>query len=319
MIPKCFMKKTFITCLILLSSLPAFSDDHSGLSVSAGSYSGVPKVQFIVFNSNNQRSGYLPGVSSNVDEIPDASYGVTRLGTEDTGADDNDWATVEFSNNGPISIGTYTITFYGLADTKMWYSILVNSRVGDSLLSEEHVLYVSSNTAVKHTVFINPEAGLGSAVVVDNTTFETLRVEVSVAQKLEQVGDDKFSASLQGYITHSEKLAGVCFKHRTWNPKDCHSATDVLRLFIKRLELANRKCDTTGGCDEGPELAAFEKAHRGERDYDDFFRAWDKDDWHKWKKTSKRFVTDEALAIIRGDAEILIKTLEPSPQKPEKH
>ena len=87
--------------------------------------------------------------------------------------------------------------------------------------------------------------------------------------------------------------------------------------LTKRLEAANRKCDSKDfkACDEDNDWNDFDKGHRKDHDYDDFFREWDQDVWHKDKKTCKRFVSDEALKIISEDALWLTKSLgiEPAP------
>ncbi len=82
-------------------------------------------------------------------------------------------------------------------------------------------------------------------------------------------------------------------------------------MVIKRLETANRKCDSKNPrpCDEGKDWDDFDKEHRKDHNYNDFFQDWDKDDWHKHKKQCKRFVSDEALKIIKEDAQWLIKSL----------
>ena len=113
-------------------------------------------------------------------------------------------------------------------------------------------------------------------------------------------------------INIAEKLANKCSKYKEHKRhKKCKPATAILKMFIKRLEIANRKCDSKRLwlCDEKPAWLAFRKKHGKDKDFKDFFKKWDKDDWHKGKKKCKRFVTDEALKIIKADAEILIKDL----------
>jgi hypothetical protein len=131
-----------------------------------------------------------------------------------------------------------------------------------------------------------------------------------VAQSLKQIGDDKFVASLNRVVNLAGRLADKCNKHDK-HRKSCAPAVAVLKLFVMRLETANRRCDSKnpGGCDEDRDWDDFGKEHRKDHDYDDFFREWDRDDWHKHKKTCKRFVTDEALKIIKEDAQWLIKSL----------
>jgi hypothetical protein len=129
-----------------------------------------------------------------------------------------------------------------------------------------------------------------------------------VAHKLGQLGDDKFAESLIKNIDLAEKLSDVCDKRKA-KKDNCEPAIAVLKLFIRRLELANRKCGGPDECDEEREWAAFRKEHGKDDDFKDFFREWDRDDWHKHKKSGRRFVTDEALKIIGEDAGWLIKSL----------
>jgi hypothetical protein len=148
-----------------------------------------------------------------------------------------------------------------------------------------------------------------ATIIVKTVTFDVLRNDVSVARQLNQLGDDKFIRSLAKNIDLAEKLAGVCDKRPRAKDKPCQPAIAVLKLFIRRLELANRKCDNPADCDEEREWAAFRKEHGKDDDYRDFFRDWDRDDWHKWKNKCKRFVSDEALKIIKEDVQWLIKSL----------
>lgn len=300
-------------CCVLMTATIVNAEDNSALLFNAGSYSGIPEIQFVVSSPSNQRTGYFPGSGVKLEEIPDASYGVTRLGDVDNGPDANDWATLEFSNNGPITVGTYTITFYGFAETKMWYSVSANNSNGDSLLNGEYAEYISSGAILNFMVFLDPAPGSPAPVVIKTVTFDVLRGDVSVAWKLNQLGGDKFAASLVGNLNLAEKLAGVCGKRKAPKGKGCEPAANILKLFVKRLELANRKCDAKDpkACDEDKDWDDFRKEHGKDHDYDDFFKAWDRDEWHKHKKACKRFITDEALGIIRSDAEILLKTFVP--------
>jgi len=150
----------------------------------------------------------------------------------------------------------------------------------------------------------------GSAITFyKDVTFTGLSQELYTFLKLGQLGDEKFARSLVKNIDLAEKLSGVCDKRKHRKDKPCQPAIAVLKLFVKRLELANRKCDNPSDCDEEREWAAFRKEHGKDDDYKDFFREWDRDDWHKHKKSSKRFVTDEALKIIGDDTGWLIKSL----------
>ena len=163
------------------------------------------------------------------------------------------------------------------------------------------------------TISINydPAPGAPAPVMTKTVTFDTLRNDVSAARQLNQLGDDKFVRGLIKNIDLAEKLAAVCDKRKREKDKPCEPAANVLKLFVKRLELANHKCDVRNPapCDEEREWTAFRREHGKDHDYDDFFRDWSRDDWHKDKKTCKRFVSDDALKIISGDAGWLIKSL----------
>jgi len=156
----------------------------------------------------------------------------------------------------------------------------------------------------------DPIPGAPAPVIVKAVAFDTLRQDLNVAQKLSQIGDAKFVGSLTRMVNLAERLADKrekCDKHM----RGCAPAIAVLNLFSKRLEAANHKCDSKSfkACDDDSDWDDFGKEHRKDRDYGDFFREWDKDAWHKDKKTCKRFVSDEALKIISEDAQWLMKSL----------
>jgi len=122
------------------------------------------------------------------------------------------------------------------------------------------------------------------------------------ARKLGHVGDGKFADSLVKHIKLAEKLYGKCGKTAACAPADA-----ALDLLMKRLELANRKCDAKQArdCDEEPYWAAFRKERAADAAFKDFFREWDGSDWHKYKKTAKRALSGDALDIIKADCEAL--------------
>mgnify|MGYP001766601842 CR=1 FL=1 len=223
-----------------------------------------------------------------------------------------------------LVIGTYTITVYGTADTEYEMTQMFENSSGQET-SADYSALISSGVTQTYSVFVINTAT--APTITKNATSQSLSDDIIVAQKKNWLGDNKFAASIIKQVNLQIDMLQVCNRRNGRKNYGCRPAADVLRLIISRLVLANKWCSDEGGChpfplglgDEGSAISAFEKANRGDRDYDDFFRAWDKDDWHRWKKTSKRFVTDEALAIIRGDAEALIKTLGPSPKEQGKH
>jgi len=168
--------------------------------------------------------------------------------------------------------------------------------------------YITSGTTQQYSVLVDPTPGIPAPVITKTVTFDVLRNDVVVARQLNQLGDDKFVRSLTKNIDLAGKLAGVCDKRKA-KKANCEPAANVLKLFVKRLELSNRKCDNPADCDEEREWAAFRKEHGKDADFKDFWREWDRDDWQKDKKKCKRFVSDEALKIITEDAQRLIKSL----------
>lgn len=240
-------------------------------------------------------------------EIPNTSYGIDQTGSiKPNDPPGPESATLNFF--APISKDTYTITLIGFGDVKYFADLHLTDASGEThdILNED---YISSGTTKQYSIHLDPAPGAPAPVITKTITFESLRGDVTVARQLNQLGEERFARSLTGNIDLAEKLSGVCDKRKHRKDKPCQPAIAVLKLAVKRLELANHKCDNPADCDEEREMAAFRKAHGKDRDYDDFFRAWDGDDWHKHKKQSRRFVSDEALKIIREDAQWLIKSL----------
>lgn len=231
-------------------------------------------------------------------------YGTDKLGDEEDLSQANNESLELFY--GPVVSGTHTITFESLAPVSFTGEIQTYGT--DFSATPKQVLagFISTNASLTYQMHINPTPGAPAPLIAKVVTFNVLRNDVSAAVKLSQLGDDKFTGSLVKNIDLAEKLAGVCGKRKAKKDK-CEPAANVLRLFVKRLELANKKCDMPEACDEEKEWSSFRKAHGGDEDYKDFFRDWDKAEWHKHKKDCKRFVTDEALGIIKSDAEVQIK------------
>lgn len=295
-------------------------NDHSHFYISAGSDDQPvndrhTKVHFIVKDSLGRKTGFKSafmfpegdmGVKS-YREIPNSSYGVDQTGSLDPNdPGEPESATLDFFP--PVLKDTYTITLIGFANSKYTVGMYLSDLNGNAGESIQYEAYITSGTTQQYSIHLDPTPGTPTPVIIKTVTFEVLRNDVSVAQKLNQLGDDKFADSLVKNIDLAEKLSGVCDKRKSEKEK-CEPAIAVLRLFIKRLELANRKCDNPADCDEEREWAVFRNKYGMDDDFKDFFRDWDKDDWHKHKKISKRFITDEALKIIVEDAQWLIKSL----------
>ena len=305
----------------LFFSCPVYAENFGNLSIFAASsapdssVSVKSKVQLLLVDPYGRQTGYDPAIKKRVVKIPKSGYSVEFLNDNDTGMPGPENIQLEVIG---ASAGKYSLLIYAIDDTEYSYDMRGFTFDGEEYFQQSVSGYASSGSIVSSSFSFDPIMGASVTVISKLVTFSLLREDVLIAYRLEHIGSKKFADSLAESISLMEKLSLLCDKHKVSKSKGCEPAAAALRLFVNRLELANRKCDAAGGCDEGPALAAFEKVHRGDSDYDDFFRAWDKDDWHKWKKTSKRFVTDEALSIIRGDAEALIKTLEPSLKGPGK-
>jgi hypothetical protein len=268
----------------------------------------------LLTDPQNRRTGYdalapfdeSSGITE-VHEIPNSSYFVEGIGDNTGGGEDEPFYR-ELYVPTPIP-GKYIIQIIG---RKTGGYRLSSDFYGSDDAKQEYDTtgFTVDGQIVTLSVEFDPTPGAPAPVITKIVTFDILRNDVLVAQKLNQLGDDKCAKSLGKNIALAEKLAGVCDRRKGKKDKGCQPAVAVLKLFIKRLELANRKCDNSADCDEEREWAAFRKEHGKDAEFGGFWREWDRDDWHKHKKAVKRFVTDEALTIIREDAGWLIKSLE---------
>lgn len=298
------------------------NNDHSHFYISAGSNNQptddrYTKVHFIVTDSQGRKTGFKSFFRTergtlrvkSYREIPDSAYGVDQTPSLDPSVVPDEPESAPLNIFPPVLKDTYTIQFIGFADCSysvgMYLRSLNGESVGESIVYET---YITSGSIQQYSIHLDPTPGAPAPVMTKTVTFDVLRGDISVAHKLNQLGDDNFTKSLIKNIDLAEKLSAVCDKRKA-KKDNCEPAVAVLRLFIKRLELANRKCDNPVDCDEERERDVFRNKYGMDDDFKDFFRDWDKDDWHKHKKTCKRFITDEALKIITKDAQWLIKSL----------
>jgi hypothetical protein len=253
------------------------------------------------------KAGYLEDGGSTATDLG-GGYGIDRI-DDDVTPGSLGTASMEI-NVWPLRVGTYTVTFYGLSDTNYRIAAIYDRNIDPKDLGQkiEYTGFISSGAVRTYSMLIaDPNQ---SPVLVKNVSFQLLRQDLQTAFTLGQLGDDKFVGSLARMVNLAERLAGKCDK-RDKRGKKCQSAIAVLNMVVKRLEAANRKCDSKNlkACDEDKDWNEFGREHRKDHDYDDFFKDWDKDEWHKHKKDCKRFVSDEALKIISEDAGWLIKSL----------
>jgi hypothetical protein len=302
---------------VLVSS--SFGRDESDISFSAGTFdsagafSDQTGVHFIVTDPMGRRMGN-DGTLANeapLREIPGSGYGVDSMGDEEIGT-----GGPESVNAGirPVMVGTYTITLYGLATIKFYLDVGTMDTLGNYHPNRLPIIkgFITAGTTAQYVIVFDPAPGKGVLQLVKRVTFESLRQDIQTAFQLGQLGDDKFVNSLIRMVNLAEKLADMCDKRKIRKKdKVCRPAIAVLKMFIKRLEAANRRCDGKKPqlCDEDKDWDDFDKEHRKDHDFDGFFREWDRDEWHKHKKQCKRFVGDEALKIITEDVQWLIKSM----------
>ncbi|MBU4445326.1 hypothetical protein KJ656_09620, partial [bacterium] len=294
-------------------------NDRSHLSIHAGSGDQCTKIQFIVTDSAGRKTGFKSFFTTergtlrvkSYREIPNSSYGVDYVASIDTSVVPNGPESAVLDFFPPILKDTYTIQFIGIDDCGYHFVINFKNTAGEYLTNLYGVYnnYIVKGSTQQYSIYLDPTPGTPAPVIIKTVTFDTLRQDLTVAQQLKQLGDDKFVDSLIRMINLAEKLSIKCDNPKGHDKskghkkdKVCKPAIAILNMFIKRLEIANRKCDKPQDCDEEPAWLAFRKEHGKDKDLKDFFKEWDKDKWHKWKNKCKRFVTDEALNIIRGDA-----------------
>lgn len=310
------MSNTIIV-LAFLIILPVSASAAARMSffISTGENSELQLNPYIT-DPRGIKAGHLEDGSSTVTNLG-GGYGIDRIDDDET---PGSLGTAKMEINvWPVRVGTYTVTFYGLSDTN--YRMATDYNLNDGTRSRpqitEYTGFISSGAVRTYSMVVaNPNQ---PPVLVKGVTFQVLRQDIQTAFQLNQLGDDKFVNSLTRMVNLAEKLSGKCDKHG--KDKKCSPAIAVLNMVIKRLETANRKCDNENpvACDEEKDWNDFGKAYRKDHDYDDFFREWDRDDWHKWKKKCKRFVSDEAFKIITEDTQWLIKSLGGEIDKKDRH
>jgi len=277
--------------------------------------------EILIIDSQGRRTGYSPDAPfdgdnqlNKLEEIPLAMYirqGMDSPSDEDPAViDDRGGAYYRVLTIQEATQGKYSLQIIGRITGE--YSLEGSfQKTDDSLqyLDNSHGFIIQGQT-ITVNIDYSPIPGIPAPVITKIVTFDALRQDLTVAQKMNQLGDDKFAKSLIKNSDLAEKLSGVCDRRNTRKER-CEPAIAALKLLIQRLAVANRKCDSKDAkaCDEDKDLNDFGKEHRKDHDYDEFFKDWDKDGWHKDKKTCKRFVSDEALRIISEDAQWLIKSL----------
>jgi len=305
----------FLAVFLVSASVPiSYAADRSSITIAIHNSTDTAKdtpAELLLTDPQNRRTGFdatapfdeAAGVTG-IYEIPESNYSIQGI-ADNTGEGGDEPLYREMYIHAPLP-GVYLVQIIGKQTGG--YSLFGDFHNSDLTRQDYDVSgFVVAGQTITTSVEFDPAPGAPAPVITKNVTFAGLHNDVTVARQLNQLGDDKFASNLDKNIDLAEKLSGVCNRRKARKDK-CEPAIAVLKLFIKRLELANR-CDNPADCDEEREWAAFRKEHGRDGDYKDFFRDWDRDDWHKHKKQCKRFVTDEALKIIKDDVQWLIKSL----------
>jgi hypothetical protein len=278
--------------------------------------------EMLITDSQGRRTGYSSGAPFNkaeqlnmFNEIPEGMYVQEGIGSASNenphAADDSGLSNFRRLLMQEADQGDYTLQIIGRKTGEYSLNGTIEKNNGTLQFLEESQGFIVQGQTTTVIINYDPTPGTPALIITKAVTFDALHNDISVAKQLNQLGDDNFVRSLAKNIYLAEKLSAMCDKLRHGKGRSCQPAIAVLNMLVKRLETANRKCDSKDSrlCDEENDWNDFGKSYRKDHDYDDFFREWDRDDWHKDKKTCKRFVTDEALKIISEDVQWLIKSL----------
>jgi len=325
--------------LLLCSGLQA--KDLSRFSIHAGSGDNPTKVQFIVTDSQGRKTGfesYYYGETGYINvnaftESPHSNYYTEYISSLDP-SDAPEPESAIFGMREVIK-DTYTTQFIGIDNCKYHFVINFRNSEGKDAINLYGVNYnyITKGSTQSYSLYLEPTPGAPAPVITKMVTFDTLRQDFTVAQKLNQIGDDKFVSSLIRMVNVAEKLYNRCQQIKDDSKQDKRKklyyrpVIAILELIKKRLEMVNRICDNPNECkskcklkDECDEETTFNNFRKGNIKEDgikEFFIDWDKDEWHKYKKHCKRFVTDEALKIISENIDWLIKSLDGNKDKPK--
>ncbi len=314
--------------------------DNSKLVINVGSGNNPANIQFVIRDSYNRKTGFKAFVYDedgdksivSFKEIPYSSYFSDSYGILDPKNN-------ELIGSGPETLsgeirhvlkGYYTIVLTGFSNTTYFLEIhlydLYGNRITNSLKNTYH-FFISSGSYQELNLFLDPTPGAPPPVLTKVVTFKTLKEDIEVAYKLNQIGDEKFKDSLIRMLNIAEKYYNKCqvLNKKSNDKKDidekrlCYRpVVAILRMMMRRLEVVNKLCDNKteckakckvkSECDEDEIFKEFNNKYRKDTEFKDFFSEWDKDEYHKHRKTCKRYVSDEALEIITADINWLIKS-----------
>lgn len=282
--------------VLAMSMAPAhsYAIDLSSLDITAHTFNTKTGVQLLITDPLGRQTGFRSINGQNIQDIPKSNYFIESIDNDVTIERGNE--VVIFGQDMP-SIGTYTITVLGLASSKYNLSLKAADLMGHpiALGYDTFQNYISTGASQQYNLQYDPTPGAPAPVITKTVTFDVLRQELQTAFQLKQTGDDKFVAKLDKIL----KQGQLAINHKKDNERENKKeAVEKLREFIARLEKAARQ-----ETDEDDDRGDRSKSAKSEK-YED-----------KRRHETKRFVTAEALKILKSDAEILIKVLGGNPEK----
>jgi len=306
-----FLIFTFITFSILeISVFPSSISITLGSYEPEGAFSIANNVYLVLVDPLSREIGYNPFTKEWKEDIPEAGIGSDSVPDLESGSPEPAEFGVDIISNN-IPVGEYKIKIYGLKDVKYFLEGPFPYYVG----------YISSETTSVVSFNYDPTPGAPPPVLTKVVTFKTLKEDIEVAYKLNQIGDDKFIRSLIKMVDIAEKLSQRCekteYKDQKIKSKCYRPVVAILRMMMKRLEVINKLCDNKTECkprckvktecDEDEVFKGFENKYGKDNDFKDFFLEWERDEYQIHKKSCKKYLTDEALEIITTDINWLIK------------
>lgn len=274
------MPFALVVGLILAAGTPSFAVDRSSFYFDLNTGSTVTLVHMLIMDPLGRQTGCIPASGFSAQDIPNSSYVLEAIDNVVTGESGPE-GVIFFVR--PIMPGTYTVTLFGMAPTTYRVLMLADDSTGESAPPTEDILqgYLTASASRQYVLQYNPTPGAPKSVV-KVVTFDVLRQDLLTAKELNQIGGDKFVKSLLRMIDKAEKLTEKHKKPKGRKHGIKVAAVKILKAFIKRLDKAAK------------------------HEFDDY----DEDkEWKKWRKKHKRFITPEALVILKEDAKSLIVQL----------
>jgi len=238
--------------------------------------------ELLVTDPSGKRTGFDPASRSDVREIGASNY--FREGLRD----EQDRAAPDAFNHSFESfqpaVGIYSVLVTGLGPGVYNLSIYVRSRDGSSAPSIEIQGVAGLGSSDSYRISFSPVPNEFTSVR-KHVSFDVLRSELLLEQKLSQIGDDQFVRRLDKVLVKGREAL---------NEGDKKQAVDELRKFLNHLERIAKIKETGNESDEQKE-GEDEGRQQQEDEHDQ----------------TKRFVTVQALNLLRLDAQTLIADIGP--------